>query len=76
MRFPSGPKKTTSDHAGNPWGAGTLGQLQQRRSAQDDPHLLNSAAQQVGEFLLALLGDFDAQRWTAHTHIMGHNISK
>jgi hypothetical protein len=48
------------DHAGNARPAGALGQLQQRYGARHDPNLLYAAAQQLGQFLLILLGDFNA----------------
>jgi hypothetical protein len=37
------------DNAGNPWRAGAFRQLQQRQGAEDDPNLLNAAAQQLGK---------------------------
>ena len=47
-------------HAGNPRRTDAFGQLQQRHGPQDDPHLLNAAAQQLPQFLLVLWCDIDA----------------
>jgi hypothetical protein len=68
--------RSEGDHAGNAWGAGALGQLQQSQGAQHDPNLLDAATQQLGEFLLVLLCDFYAQGWTTHTPSMRQNISE
>ena len=63
------------DDAGDLRRAGPLSQLQQRHGAQDDPNLLDAAAQQVSKLLLVLRSDRDAQVWTAHALSMHQNIS-
>jgi hypothetical protein len=40
-----------------------------------DPNLLYAATQQSGQFLLILLWDIDAQRWTTHASSMRPNNS-
>src|SRR5215470_18264873 len=63
------------DDSGNPRRAGAFRQFQQRQGTQDDPHLLHTATQQLGEFFLVLWRDIDPQRWTAHTPSMRRNNS-
>ena len=63
------------DHIGDLRRAGALRQLQQRQGAQDDPNLLDAAAQQLGKFFLILRRDIDTQRWTTHTPSMRQNNS-
>ena len=55
--------------------AGTLRQLQQSQGAQDNPNLLDTAAQELGEFSLMLRRDVKPQRWTTHTSSMRQNNS-
>jgi hypothetical protein len=55
--------------------AGALRQLQQRQGTQDNPNLLDAAAQQLGKLSLILRRDIDAQRWTTHTPSMRRNNS-
>jgi hypothetical protein len=63
------------DGVGNLRRTNALGQLQQGQGPQDDPNLLDAAAQQVGKLLLILRRDIDTQGWTAHTLSMRENIS-
>ena len=63
------------DHVGDLRCAGALGQLQQSQGTQDDPNLLDAAAQQLGKLSLILRRDIDAQRWTTHTSSMRQNNS-
>ena len=54
--------------------AAALGELQQRQSAKHDSDLLDSASYEFLKFLSILLGDFDAQGWTTHTHVCPKTI--
>jgi hypothetical protein len=60
---------------GNPRRADPFGHLQQGHRPQNDANLLNTAAQQLLQFLLVFLGDFDTQGGTSHTLSMPQNIS-
>jgi len=55
--------------------AGTLCQLQQSQGAQNNPNLLDTAAQELGELSLMLWRDVKSQRWTTHTSSMRQNNS-
>src|SRR5215831_12159538 len=72
--FPNG-LRSQRNHIGNTRCADALGQLQQRQGAKDDPNLLNAATQQSGQFVLILLWNMDAQRWTTHAPSMRQNNS-
>ena len=63
------------DNVGDLRCAGALCQLQQSQGAQDDPNLLDAAAQQLGNLSLMLRRDIKAQRWTTHTSSMRQNNS-
>jgi hypothetical protein len=55
--------------------AGIRSPLQQSQRSQDDPNLLDSAAQQLGKLSSILRRNVDAQRWTTHTSSMRQNNS-
>src|SRR5215510_592141 len=63
------------DYVGDLRCAGALCQFQQSQGAQNDPNLLDAAAQQVGKLSLMLRRDIKAQRWTTHTSSMRQNNS-
>jgi hypothetical protein len=64
----------SGDYVGDLRCAGAICQLQQSQGAQDNPNLLDAAAQQLGKPVLMLRRDVNAQRWTAHTSSMGQTI--
>ena len=63
------------DHVGDLRCAAALGQLQQSQGTQDNPNLLDAAAQQLGKLSLMLRRNIKAQRWTTHTSSMRQNNS-
>ena len=50
-------------------------QFQRRQGTQDDPNLLDAAAQQFFELLLIFWRDINSRRGTAHTRSMRQNKS-